>query len=59
MTIPSLVTRTKRTVDGLTGVIGNERAVVAGCAETQKHSCDDRRHFDVSLLLEVEAGKTC
>ena len=33
MTNPLLVTRTKRTVDVLRGAPGNERAVVASCAE--------------------------
>ena len=91
MTIPPLVTRTKRTVDDQRELPGNERAVVAGLcraaawraafglghlssnAASKKHtlayvadilSCRITRAMtvvivDVSLTLEVEAGKTC
>ena len=37
----------------------NTLACAADILQLQKHSCDDRVIVDVSLPLEVEAGKTC
>ena len=78
VTIPPLVTRTKRTVDVLRERQGNERAVVASCAEPPRGVWDIEQQraskkntlaealvrwtvvmVDVSLPLEIEAGKTC